>query len=622
MTSKYLFHKQPLLSKIDVFGVGFNFTINGRERYQTVIGAFLTIVYIVIFIALFFGFGVDLYQRKKPKVSFNQETGAYKPIGLSNRNFTYAYRIEDTNAIQVIDESLIYQELILFQYEMKRGTWGLKDYKFLPNKKCQDFPNFKERESYFNISLANWYCLDADDVTLGGNWDGNFVYGLLINTKQCTQGPSRNCSSQDTMKTAFINNITSSNFFYSDLSMKVNPSMDDFEQPLKTRLENHYDMLHLGLTKRKVTTFKTTSIVNDFGWFFSDIQESSVFTVDSILPDFSLKDFWTQDILFSQYLYFGKNYEVYNRSYTKLQEVFATIGGFSKSFYFLMFLIYKFTYGTYKNLLMISHVPITDNELGYSPLKKVRDYILRKENGYYEKNEKNEKNFEKNVDKFEKNDYDQQMMTPTEISLRNLQNCKTGNNYNSPNKSQFNQLNNILPSCAIKNEKDLLKNPNANFKGKFHKRNKPEKLPLPNITFYDYILKKFCKLNSNSGKVRTALNKYSVYESYFANCFDVFSYVNMYREFNEIKNILIEDLEKIDSPNEKGVKGVSSSSPKNAENNMNKFNDNLNSNNNSNNPFKFERKLSFVNSPNRRKSLTVDLERRRSILSYASVKKF
>lgn len=613
MTSKYLFHRQPQISKLDVFGVGFNFTVNGRERYQTVVGAFLTIIYIVIFISLFFGFGVDLYERKKPKVSFNQETGTYKAMGISNKNFTYAYRVEDTFALHIKDESLLYQELIYFQFEMNNGTWALKDYKFMPNKKCHEFPDYRQRETYYNVSLKNWYCLDADNLTLGGNYDGNFVHGILINTKQCTEAQGRNCSSQETMRNAFINNITSSNFFYSDLSMKVNPSMDDFEQPLKTRLESHYDMLHLGLTKRKVTTYKTTSIINDRGWFFEDIQESSVFTADSFMQDFSLKDFWTQDVLFSQYLYFGKNYEVYQRSYTKIQEVFATIGGFSKSFYFLMFLFYRFTYATYKSLLLISHVPITDSELGYNPLKKVRDYILnKKRDGYSEKLQK----FEKIEN--QKNDYDPQMMTPTEISPRNLQNCKADNN--SPDKvthfNQINRFNNILPTSAIKNEQDLLKS----AKGKLNKKIITERAPLHNITYYDYLMKKFCKVNSPNGKVRTTLNKFNSFNNYFSHCFDVFSYVNMYREFNELKNILIGDLEKINSnsPKEKYDAGNGNClSPKNIEKNLNDMK-NLNT---PNNPFKFERRLSFVNSPNRRKSLTVDVERRKSILSFAGLNK-
>jgi hypothetical protein len=574
------------------------------------VGALLTIIYLVIFVALFFGFGVDLYQRKKPKVSFNQETGAYKKASISNKNFTYAYRVEDTFGYQVEDESVIYQETTVFQFEMEKGNWALKGYKIMPNKKCGEFPEFKEKEAKFNISMGNWYCLDAENLTMGGQWDGNFIYGVQINTRQCTTQSGRNCSSQEKMKTAFINNITSSNFFYSDLTLKVLPSMDDFEAPLKSSLINHYDMLHIGVTKRKVTTFKTTSIVNDIGWFFNDIIEDSIYTVDTISPDFSLKLPWEQDILFTQFLYFGKNFEVYNRSYTKIQEVFATIGGFSKSFYFAIFLIYNLSYSCYKNLLLISHVPISDSEVGYSPVKRARDLILKKNTCYFgkdkleildkiEKCEKYDK-YEK-YEKCEKID-ENEVATPSDTTtIRNLQNCRTGPNtsptknhhypQNSNNFGNYNN-NNILPIGPTK--------PSDNTaRSNFNRRNQAEKLPLPNISFSDYIFKKFFNCNSKNGRVRTALNKYSVYQSYFQNCFDVFSYVNMYREFNEMKNILIEDIQRIDTV-EKTDKNVK------AKTNFNKA---------------AERRLSFTNSPYRRKSVTIDLERRRSIFSLASMRK-
>ena len=70
--------------------------------------------------------------------------------------------------------------------------------------------------------------------------------------------------------------------FYSDLTLEVNPSMDNFETPLKSNLATRYDVLNLGLSKRKITTFKLTSIVNDIGWLLSDIQEESFYSIDTI----------------------------------------------------------------------------------------------------------------------------------------------------------------------------------------------------------------------------------------------------------------------------------------------------------------------------------------------------
>ena len=67
-TKKHNYPSQALFTKIDIFGLGYNFLIDGKNNYNTLAGAFCTLFYGIILVALFFGFGVDLYQRKRPKV--------------------------------------------------------------------------------------------------------------------------------------------------------------------------------------------------------------------------------------------------------------------------------------------------------------------------------------------------------------------------------------------------------------------------------------------------------------------------------------------------------------------------------------------------------------------------
>ena len=60
-----LFTKYILL--IDIFGYKAHFIINGRKIYQTVFGAFMTIIlYIIIFI--FFRFSKEVIYHRKPNI--------------------------------------------------------------------------------------------------------------------------------------------------------------------------------------------------------------------------------------------------------------------------------------------------------------------------------------------------------------------------------------------------------------------------------------------------------------------------------------------------------------------------------------------------------------------------
>jgi hypothetical protein len=358
LQNKNLNTKIPFFNKIDVFGIDYKFLINGEEKYKTNLGAWLTLLYIIINVGLFLGFGVDLYNRAKPKVSINSQIGTYEPIRLNNENFTYAYRVENRTAAIQLDTSIVYLELVYFYFTLTNGSWVTEVYEISQsNKRCHELPFYKEKELNYNISLENWYCLDFDNITtLGGGWDGNFVWGLQINTKQCvTELGAKNCSSREVISNAFQNNMTSGNFYYSDLSISVLPSMDDFETPLKTNLVNRYQILHPGITKRKIQTFKFTSINNDIGWFFEDIKTKSYIDTDTIETDLIFKDEWAQDIVFTQFLYLGRKYDTYNRSYTKIQEVFAAIGGFAKFFFIFVNIIFNFSSDTYRDLLIASN---------------------------------------------------------------------------------------------------------------------------------------------------------------------------------------------------------------------------------------------------------------------------
>jgi hypothetical protein len=361
--------KSFCFSQLDIFGSEFNFLTDGNEKFKSDSGALLTVIYCIIVIALFFGFGLDLYQRKNPRVSFNTETVPYFLQEMSNANFTYAFRVEDNYGLMVDKPNLLYPVVGYVGMELKNGTWSLKIGDYQPVKKCHEVANYTLKESYYNVSLLNWYCLDFDGKKFGGNWNGNFAYYFMIQILQCTNSTQNNntCLRQEEIEKNFVNEITGSNLFYSDLSMNIQPAMNNFTSPLSSTLVNNYEMLNLQFTRRKVQTFKTTKIDNDVGWFFSDFKQESLVTMESIRPDFTLKDKWNQNVLYNTFIYLGNTYDTYNRSYTKVQEVIASIGGFAKFFHTVLFILHFSIGKVYKNLILIQAIPFNEDSFNLQP---------------------------------------------------------------------------------------------------------------------------------------------------------------------------------------------------------------------------------------------------------------
>jgi hypothetical protein len=227
--------------------------------------------------------------------------------------------------------NLLFPMLGYVWMQIENGVWMQIMWGLMPVKKCHDVANYTLKESYYNVSLANWYCIDFDGETLGGSWSSNFVYFFFIQMVQCTNYTLNNnsCLPQKEIEKSFVNEYTGISLFYSDLSIFIRPAMNNFTHPIGSTLVNNYEMLNLQFTRRIVQTFKTTKINNDIGWFFSDVKRESIVTTESMRPDLTLKDKWNENVLYNTFIYLGNTYDTINRSYTKIQEVIALIGGFA-----------------------------------------------------------------------------------------------------------------------------------------------------------------------------------------------------------------------------------------------------------------------------------------------------
>jgi hypothetical protein len=443
----------------DIFGVGYNFLIDGRDKQKTATGALMTIFYFLIVVGLFFGFGLDLYQRKNPKVSLNKETVPYSKYGMSNSNFTLAYRLEDDDGLIIDNDSIIKKKVIYYSYELVDGVWNNTILEIIESKSCHDFSEISKKEEYFNISLKNWYCIDFENRTWGGNWDGNFIYVFQIIIEQCMNSTENNntCSSQEEISKSFITHKNSGNLYYSQMSLSVQPALNDFSNPLKPYLVNYYQTLDLNLSKNRIQTFKVTSVNNDVGWFFSDVKEESVFDFDFAESDINFKKKWEEPILFSTSFYLGNNSNTFSRSYTKIQEVIASIGGFAKLFYTLSVLLFNYAQKSYRNLIILNKVKFDT------------------------------KNFsEMNIDKIE--------------SLQKINKQETVK---------------VEVETSIKN-----------------------KIKYVEIKFSNLICFKLCRKKYKQS-INDILIKYSYYNEYIANKFEILSYFNLFKDFENLKKMIL-----------------------------------------------------------------------------------
>ena len=104
------------LKRIDLFAVNYNFESNGSQKHQTIEGACISFLAVTIIIVISFIFGKDVYERKKVKIMNGKELIEESIIEMKNFPFSITYA--NTEPIESILEPLenvfdIFVELII-----------------------------------------------------------------------------------------------------------------------------------------------------------------------------------------------------------------------------------------------------------------------------------------------------------------------------------------------------------------------------------------------------------------------------------------------------------------------------------------------------------------------------
>ncbi len=325
------------LNVIDLFGTTFRFSTFGESRFHTWLGLFLSVV-LYAFIASFIGvFGLDLFNRSNPKII----TEGVRPLNytreiMSTKNFTFAWRLEDESGTLFDYEGILYPAIEYVAYERNPKTGeldGLPVRHFKPTR-CNETLS---PDSLFNKgrNISNWYCLDfsKNDMNMGGFWDGDFVYYFTIYVYYCKDNNAKKgpCTSLNDLKQLLIKkNRIYFSILYPDFFFEPN----NLVTPLRYQYVNYYNTLSANLPKIDRVFFKTVEAEDDQDLLFTKFVHHEQKAFDKFSFDFSIKlddDFNDKSLgtdLYSMVLYYSKGRDKFIRTFMKLQDLAALVGGF------------------------------------------------------------------------------------------------------------------------------------------------------------------------------------------------------------------------------------------------------------------------------------------------------
>ena len=274
----------------DVFGTKFSFYTDEKPRLYTLLGGLLSILLIIVCIILFILYGLDDFERNTPIVttSFIPSEGYHK-IKFGEEKIWIPWRISDYDNKYINHENLIYP-IFTYYSGVRNNTnsnFNIKTKK-LNYKLCNETSMINKPEFYrINVPLSQLYCIDMDDLEMGGAWISLFINYVTMDFYLCEDGIDFNetnlkCTTQrDIMNRIGKNNSLEIELYYPVVQFQPT----NISYPIIILYEQIFYQISKFTNKIDRIFFQNYILKDDLGWIKKNSINSSYWGFSTINGD-------------------------------------------------------------------------------------------------------------------------------------------------------------------------------------------------------------------------------------------------------------------------------------------------------------------------------------------------
>ena len=318
-----------LLKYLDCFGTKFHFYSERKRKFYTPLGGIFTLLSFIISILVFIFINKDEFMHNKPISTTSTSKIPNTKIKFLKEKIWIPWRIRDYNSKTVNITNLLYPIIFYYRgiYNETKKSLDLS-YKIINYRLCNESSMANYTDSYtLDIALDKVYCIDMDDLDMGGNFESDFVFYLQFDLYACKNGISYdknnpNCSSYEKI----IEAAGEDNSFELDLYYPVvhyQPLVK--ENPLFVKYSNYF--FHLSRFTNKIDRLflQKYQLTDDIGWILKNEKTINHWGVVSLAGDSyatgDKKDLMNEGStsrLYSFNIYVNSDIVNYNRNYKNI----------------------------------------------------------------------------------------------------------------------------------------------------------------------------------------------------------------------------------------------------------------------------------------------------------------
>lgn len=317
----------------DIYSKRISFFYKNKEKLGSIFGFILTILYAITSLIIFLNYLSKTIKREEVTLSDSIIYPTTIPsIDINNDIFNLAFGLENlTNLKRFTDESIYYPKVFYIEKIKENGEFEIISQKELNFEICQ-YNKIEKEYQYLFENINNSYCLKDFNLTLRGGFKFNKMSFIQINIYPCvnTSENGNHCKPQN-----IIDKYLSATYF-SVLAKDIGINPINFSFPTIPIAQNLYSTVDKNILNEFIMYFRITEIDTDIGLFTRDIKKEIHLKYNKELHYFHLtkneeykskKEILTAEIRLEDDIYYHK------RTYTKMSQVFSTIGGYMQFIY-------------------------------------------------------------------------------------------------------------------------------------------------------------------------------------------------------------------------------------------------------------------------------------------------
>ena len=181
-----------IIKYLDLFGTRCTFYNDKMPKLYTVVGGILSIISILVCIIIFIIFSLDDIKRKFPNTTISSiPSERYKKIKFGEEKIWIPWRIVDYNNNEFVNHTGILYPII--SYISGQKIKNSKDFnltkKLLKYKLCNETSMINGNNIYqISVPLNELYCIDTEDLDMGGSWMSEFINYIEFDLYYCEDG--------------------------------------------------------------------------------------------------------------------------------------------------------------------------------------------------------------------------------------------------------------------------------------------------------------------------------------------------------------------------------------------------------------------------------------------------